>query len=87
MSDLAALIDEAVKSGGLTALTLYPTKGGWQGNAKRRTGGAEGWCCEARESPSAALVAALQGAVDTRVVQERPRVPDAAEGGGEDIFG
>ena len=84
---LEQLIDEAAKRGGLTALTLYPTKGGWQGNAKRRAGGAEGWCCEARESPSAALVAALQGAVDTRVVQERPRVPAASDDAGEDIFG
>lgn len=43
MTTLEQLIDEAARSGGLTALTVWPTANGWQCNVRRDTGG---WCCE-----------------------------------------
>ena len=60
---LEKLIAEAARTGGLTALTIWPTGKGWQCNVRRRTGDAEGWSCVAADDPAAGIIAALKGAV------------------------
>lgn len=55
------LLAEAARTGGLTALTIWPAGKGWQCNVRRRTGNAEGWSCVAADDPVAGITAALQG--------------------------
>lgn len=62
MKTLDELISEAGKKGGMTALTIWPTAGGWQCNVRRRSkGGQEGWVCVTHADPVAGIRAALDG--------------------------
>ena len=56
------LLAEAARTGGLTALTIWPAGKGWQCNVRRRTRGVEGWSCVTADDPVAGLVKALSGA-------------------------
>lgn len=70
---LEQLIDEAARSGGLTALTIWPCAGGWQCNVQRNNGG---WRCVTvpRDAILRGVVDALSGPV--RVVSETPTADD-----------
>ena len=79
MATLEQLIDEAAKSGGLTALTVWPCAGGFQCNVRRRSAdGSEGWRCITAAAPSRGIRDALEGPVRASVAPSDP---------GEDIFG
>ncbi|ODT60986.1 MULTISPECIES: hypothetical protein [Paracoccus] len=80
MATLEQLIDEAAKSGGLTALTVWPCAGGFQCNVRRANGKTEGWRCITAAIPSRGIKDALTGPV--RVLEP---AADAAKD--EDIFG
>lgn len=58
---LDKLLAEAARSGGLTALTLWPSGDKWQCNVRRKTRGVEGWSCVVSDDPAAGLVKALSG--------------------------
>lgn len=58
MTDLETLIREAARQRRLTALTLWPSGGGWSGNAKNDLGG---WNCVSGSDPVAVLREALSG--------------------------
>lgn len=79
MADLAKLIDEAARSGGLTALTVWPCAGGWQCNVRR----GEGWRCVTvpRDEITRGLLDAVSGPVRTGVQGVSETSTD------EDIFG
>ena len=55
------LLAEAARTGGLTALTIWPAGKGWQCNVRRHTGGTEGWSCVTTADPVAGITAALKG--------------------------
>lgn len=80
---LEKLIAEAARTGGLTALTIWPAGKGWQCNVRRRNGPAEGWSCVTADDPVAGIVAALQGApvVYGMTTDAKPQSDS------EDIFG
>lgn len=78
MATLEQLIDEAAKSGGLTALTVWPCAGGFQCNVRRANGKTEGWRCITAAIPSRGIKDALTGPM------KAPVTPTET---GEDIFG
>lgn len=76
--DLETLIAEAVKSGRLTALTLWPGSAGWQANAKNDMGG---WNCVSCTDPVEGVRQALTGPFTT------PSVPGGVIEGEGGVFG
>lgn len=56
--NLAELINKAANEGLLDTLALYPTKDGFQANAKRVGGG---WQCETCTDPAKGLEKAVRG--------------------------
>ena len=57
MSPLEQAIEEAVSNDRLDGLTLWPSRNGWQANA--RFAGSSGWRCVKNADPVAALLGAL----------------------------
>lgn len=58
MADLAQILDAKMRSGEITALTVWPAGKGFQCNARFKTGG---WRCVAVTQPSEGVLDALTG--------------------------
>lgn len=58
MSALEQAIREAAQTGRLSGLTLWPSQGGWQANARWQ--GSTGWTVEIHADPVVAVTAALK---------------------------